>query len=68
MIADAAWYAPNTVIRTDLQTPAVKEGMLVKRKPKRPSTEPHGATRQQAIPKTLPNDLPTTFLVSLSYL
>jgi hypothetical protein len=25
MIADAPWYVPNTVNRTDLQTPAVKE-------------------------------------------
>jgi hypothetical protein len=25
VIVDAPWYVPNTVVRKDLQTPAVKE-------------------------------------------
>jgi hypothetical protein len=27
MIVDAPWYVPNTLIRKDLQTPTVKEGI-----------------------------------------
>jgi hypothetical protein len=29
MIVDASWYVPNTVIRRDLQTPAVKEEIFL---------------------------------------
>jgi hypothetical protein len=61
MIVDAPWYVPNTVIRRDLRTPTVKEEIRRYRSqysarlstPKRPSSEPHEATRQQqAIAKT----------------
>jgi hypothetical protein len=57
MIVDAPWFVPNTIIRRDLQTPTVKEEIRryssPQRTPKRPSSEPHGATRQQqAIAKT----------------
>jgi hypothetical protein len=52
MIVDAPWHVPNTVIRRDLHTPTVK--VEIRRyssqynaPPKRPSSEPHGATRQQ---------------------
>jgi hypothetical protein len=49
-------YMPNTVIWGDLQTPTAKEGIRryssPQHRPKRPSREPHGATRQQAIAKT----------------
>jgi hypothetical protein len=66
MTVDAPWYAPNTVIRMDLQTPTVKEEIQryssPQRTPKWPSSERHGATRQQTIAETLPNDLPTRFL------
>jgi hypothetical protein len=52
MIVDA----PNTVTPRDLQTPTDKEEILhyssPQRTPKRPSTKPHGATRQQAIAET----------------
>jgi hypothetical protein len=60
MIVDAPWYLPNTVIRRDLQTPTVKEEILRYSSQysarlssaKRPSSEPLGATRQQAIAET----------------
>jgi hypothetical protein len=60
MIVDAHLYVPNTVIRRDLQTPTVKEEIRRYSSQysarlsalKRPSSEPHGATRQQAIEKT----------------
>jgi hypothetical protein len=32
MTVDAAWYVPNTVIRRDLHTPSVKEGILMELK------------------------------------
>jgi hypothetical protein len=47
---------PNRIIRRDLQTPRVKEEIRSysspQRTPKRPSSEPLEATRQQAIAKT----------------
>jgi hypothetical protein len=56
MIVDAPRYVPNAVIGRDLQTPTVKEEVRryssPQRTPKRPSSEPHGATRQQAIEET----------------
>jgi hypothetical protein len=61
MIVDAPWYVPITVIRRDLQIPTVKEEIhlqiSVQCAPQctseRPSSEPHGAIRQQAIAKKL---------------
>jgi hypothetical protein len=48
--------APRYVIRGDLQTPTAKEEIRryssPQRTPKRPSSERHGATRQQAIAET----------------
>jgi hypothetical protein len=59
MILDAPWNVPNMVIRRDLQTPTVKEEIRCYSSQysaclrARPSSEPHGATRQQqAIAKT----------------
>jgi hypothetical protein len=53
MIVDAPWYVPNTVIRRNLETPTVKEEIRsAQRTRKRSNSEPHGATRQQAIAKT----------------
>jgi hypothetical protein len=49
------WFVPNTVIQRDLQTPVFKEEIRRYSSQsifKRPSSEPHGATRQQAIAKT----------------
>jgi hypothetical protein len=60
MTVDAPRYVPNTVIRRDLHTPTVKEEIDAtasilcspQHTPKRASSEPHGATRQQAIAET----------------
>jgi hypothetical protein len=57
MIVVAPWYVPNTVIRRDLQTPINLPLQLwvqssPQRTPKRPSSEPHGATRKRGIAKT----------------
>jgi hypothetical protein len=62
IIVDAPWYVPNTVIPTDLQTPTVKEEIRhyssqysgrLSVHPNDLSSEPPGATRQQAIAKAL---------------
>jgi hypothetical protein len=54
-------YMPNAVVRKDLQTPTDKKKsaatalstvLASAQTPKRPSSEPHGAARQQAIAKT----------------
>jgi hypothetical protein len=52
MIADTPWSVPNTVIRRDLHTPTVtveirRYSSQYSAPPKRSSSEPHGATRQQ---------------------
>jgi hypothetical protein len=39
--------------RRDLEMPAIRSYSSPQRTSKRPSNEPHGATRQQAIAKTL---------------
>jgi hypothetical protein len=60
MIADAPWYVPNMVIRTDLQTPTVQKEIrpyssqysAPQHTPKRPSSETRGAIRQQTIAMT----------------
>jgi hypothetical protein len=56
MFLGSFWYVQNLVIRSDLQTPTVEEEILQysspQRTPKRPSSEPHGATWQQAIAKS----------------
>jgi hypothetical protein len=54
---DAPWYVPNTVIRTDLQTPTAKAETrrYSSQYSARLSVHPndrHGATRQRAIAKT----------------
>jgi hypothetical protein len=57
MIVDAPWYVPNVVIRRDLQrrNPPLQPSIQgsPQRTPKRPSSGPHGATRQRAIAETL---------------
>jgi hypothetical protein len=54
MIEDAPWHVRNMVIRRDLQKQTVKQEIrhAPQCTPKQPSSEPHGATRQQAIAKT----------------
>jgi hypothetical protein len=60
MIADVPWYVPSRVIQWGLQTPTVIKSpslqLPVQCSPqctlKRPSSEPHGATRQQATAET----------------
>jgi hypothetical protein len=56
MTVDAPWYVSNTVIRRDLQTPRAKQEIRRYSSPQRtpnwPSSEPHGAIRQQAIAET----------------
>jgi hypothetical protein len=60
MIVDATWYMPNMGIRRGLQKPTVKEETCryssvhctLQYTPKRPSSEPHGATRRQANART----------------
>jgi hypothetical protein len=60
MIVDAPWYIPITVIRRDLHAPIIKEEIChysnqysaPQCTPKRPRSEAHGATWQQAIAKT----------------
>jgi hypothetical protein len=60
-IVDATWYVPNTVILKVFQTPTIQDKnsslQLSKqcspqRTPQRPSSDLHGATRQQTIAKT----------------
>jgi hypothetical protein len=53
VIVDATLYVPSAVIRRDLQTPTVTEEIRHYRfKYNARLSEPHGATRQQAIAKT----------------
>jgi hypothetical protein len=52
MIVNAFWYVPNTVIRRDLPISTVREEIRRYSSHIRPSSEPHGAIRQQAIAKT----------------
>jgi hypothetical protein len=56
MIVAAPWHVPNTVIRTDLQIPTVKEEIaatvFASAHTQTTCCEPHGATKQQGIVKT----------------
>jgi hypothetical protein len=72
MIMDAPWYVPNTVIRTDLQIPTVKEEIrrYSSQYSARLSAHPNGLvvnlmeqTDNSRLRRHLPNDLPTRFLV-----
>jgi hypothetical protein len=75
---DALWYVPKTVIRRDLQTPIVKEKILrysSSQYSARFSEHQHSLVvnlmaqpDNKRLLKHLPNDLPTRFLVYLSYL
>jgi hypothetical protein len=51
MIVAAPWYMPNTVIRTDLQTPTVKEEIR------------HYSSQQSAHISVRPNDLVVNLMV-----
>jgi hypothetical protein len=61
MTVDAPTYVPNTVIRRDLRTPTMKEEIRryssqCSARPstlKRPISEHHAGTSQQAIAKTI---------------
>jgi hypothetical protein len=73
MIVDALRYVPNSVIRRDVQTPAIKEE--IQRYSSQYSAHPNGLVVNPLEPpdnrrlrRHLPNDLPTRFLVQLSYL
>jgi hypothetical protein len=73
MIVDAPWYVPNTIIRRDLQIPAVKEEIrhYSSQYSARPSAHPNGLIvnlmeqpdNNRRLQRHLPNDLPTRFLV-----
>jgi hypothetical protein len=73
MIVDAPWHVPNTVIRRDLETPAVKEELHRYRSQYsvRHSAHPSGLVvnlmgqpdNNRRLRRHLPNDLPTRFLV-----
>jgi hypothetical protein len=53
MIVDSTWFMQNTVIRKDFQPPLqFSIQSSPQPTPKRPCSEPHGATREQAIAKT----------------
>jgi hypothetical protein len=77
IIVDAPWYVPNTVIRSDLQTPTVKEETrrYSSQYSARLSAHPNylivnliELPGNRRLRRHLPNDLPTRFLVQLSYL
>jgi hypothetical protein len=72
MIVDAPWYVSNTVIRRDLQTPAVKEEIRCysSQYSARLSAHPNvlvvnlmAQPDNRRLRRHLPNDLPTRFLV-----
>jgi hypothetical protein len=77
IIVDAPWYVPNTVIRRDLQILTVKEE--IRRYSSQYSARlsahsndlkvnPIGLPDNRRLRRHLPNDLPTRFLVKLTYL
>jgi hypothetical protein len=72
MIVDAPWYVSNTVIRRDLQMPTVKEEIrrYSSQYSARLGAYPNGQIENlielpdnRRLPRHLPNDLPTRFLV-----
>jgi hypothetical protein len=72
MIVDAPWYVPNMVIRTDLQTPTVKEELrrYSSQYSARLSAHPNNLIvdltelpDNRRLRRHLPNDLPTRLLV-----
>jgi hypothetical protein len=72
MIVDTPWYAPNTVIRRDLQTPTGKEEISryssqysarLSAHPNDLIANPMELPDSRRLQKYLPNDLPTRFLV-----
>jgi hypothetical protein len=71
MIVDAPWHVPNTVIRRDHQTPAVKEEIRryssqYNARLAHPSGLVVNLTKlpdNRRLRRHLPNDLPTRFLV-----
>jgi hypothetical protein len=72
MILDEVWYVPNTAIRTDLQTPTIKEEIRYSfQYSARLSAHHNGLMvnlielpdNNRRLRKHLPNDLPTRFLV-----
>jgi hypothetical protein len=66
MIVGAPWYAPNTFTRRDLQTPTVKEEISAH--PKGLAVNLMELPDNRRLQRHLPSDLPTRFLVQLSYL
>jgi hypothetical protein len=77
MIVDAPWYAPNTVIRRDIQIPTFEEEIrrYSSQYSARLSAHPNDLTvnlmelpDNRELRRHLPNDMPTRFLVQLWYL
>jgi hypothetical protein len=69
MIIDAPWYAPNTLIRRDLQIPSVK-GEIAHCCSARLTAHPNDILltlleppERKRLRRHLPNDLPTRFMV-----
>jgi hypothetical protein len=72
MIVDAPWYVPNTVIRTDLQTPTAEEEIRhyssqysarLSVHPNGPVVNPMAQPDNRRLQRQLPNGLPTRFEV-----
>jgi hypothetical protein len=72
MIVDVLWYVPNTVIRTDLQTPTAEEQIrryssqysaLLSAHPNYLIVILVELPHNKRLRRHLPNDLPTRFLV-----
>jgi hypothetical protein len=78
MIVDAPWYVQNTVIGKDLQIPTVKEEIrrYSSQYNAHLSAHPNDLVvnfmeqpgNNRRLRRNLPNELPTRFLVLLSYL
>jgi hypothetical protein len=77
MIVDASWYVLNTVIGRDLQIPTVEEeisryssqyGARLSAHPNDLTVNINELLDNRRLRIHLPNDLPTRFLVQLSYL
>jgi hypothetical protein len=71
MITDAPWYVMNALLRRDLHIPSVKEEIrLSSQYSARLNSHPNLLTANlkkqptnRRLQRTLPTDLPTTFLV-----
>jgi hypothetical protein len=72
MIVDAPWYVPNTLIRRDLQIPSVKKKIshysshysaLLTAHPNDILLTFLEQPEHKRLPRHMPNDLPTRFMV-----